>query len=132
VNKLTVVASESYDSFARELQSEIVESLSERPVKLTIDVLKDLVLNNDKGEKFVFDNQTSMDLIFDLKTKGYVNESYQITDKLIKDVSDKKYKVPEKLKGFETQVADLLTKIYTTANFKAAENENANNVSVEH
>jgi len=131
VNKLTVVASESYDSFARELQNEIVESLSERPVKLTIDVLKDLVLNNDKGEKFIFDNQTSMDLIFDLKTKGYVNEAYQITDTLIKDISDKKYKVPEKLKGFETQVTDLLTKIYTTANFKAAENENANNVAVE-
>ncbi|MDD5610585.1 MAG: DEAD/DEAH box helicase family protein [Candidatus Omnitrophica bacterium] len=131
VNKLTVVASESYDSFARELQIEIVESLSERPVKLTIDVLKDLVLSNDKGEKFIFDNQTSMDLIFDLKTKGYVNEAYQITDTLIKDISDKKYKVPEKLKGFETQVTDLLTKIYTTANFKAAENENANNVVVE-
>jgi type III restriction enzyme len=131
VNKLTVVASESYDSFARELQNEIVESLSERPVKLTIDVLKDLVLSNDKGEKFIFDNQTSMDLIFDLKTKGYVNEAYQITDTLIKDISDKKYKVPEKLKGFETQVTDLLTKIYTTANFKAAENENANNVAVE-
>lgn len=130
VNKLTVVASESYDSFARELQNEIVESLSERPVKLTIDVLKDLVLNNDKGEKFIFDNQTSMDFIFDLKTKGYVNESYQITDALIKDIADKKYKVPEKLKGFETQVADLMTKIYTTANFKAAENENANNVNI--
>ncbi|MCG2726269.1 MAG: DEAD/DEAH box helicase family protein [Elusimicrobia bacterium] len=131
VNKLTVVASESYDSFARELQNEIVESLSERPVKLTIDVLKDLVLNNDKGEKFIFDNQTSMDLIFDLKTKGYVNEAYQITDTLIKDISDKKYKVPEKLKGFETQVADLMSKIYTTANFKASENENANNVTAD-
>jgi type III restriction enzyme len=131
VNKLTVVASESYDSFARELQNEIVESLSERPVKLTIDVLKDLVLNNDKGEKFVFDNQTSMDLIFDLKTKGYVNESYQITDVLIKDIADKKYKVPEKLKGFETQVTDLLAKIYTTANFKASENENANNITAD-
>lgn len=131
VNKLTVVASESYDSFARELQNEIVESLSERPVKLTVDVLKDLVLNNDKGEQFVFDSQTSMDLIFDLKTKGYVNESYQITDVLIKDIADKKYKVPEKLKGFETQVADLMTKIYTTANFKASENENANNVTAD-
>ncbi|KJJ84585.1 type III restriction endonuclease subunit R [Candidatus Omnitrophus magneticus] len=130
VNKLTVVASESYDSFARELQKEIVDSLSDRPVKLTIDVLKDLVLNNDKREKFIFNNQTSMDLIFDLKTKGYVTEAYQITDTLIKDISDKKYKVPEKLKGFETQVTDLLTKIYTTANFKAAENENANNVAV--
>ncbi|MDP8234120.1 MAG: DEAD/DEAH box helicase family protein [Candidatus Saelkia tenebricola] len=129
VNKLTVVASESYDSFARELQNEIVESLSERPVKLTINVLNDLVLNNDKGEKFVFDNQTSMDLIFDLKTKGYVDENYQITDALIKDIADKKYKVPDKLKGFETQVAELMTKIYTTANFKAAENESINNIN---
>ncbi len=129
VNKLTVVASESYDAFARDLQNEIVESLSERPVKLTIDVLNDLVLNNDKGEKFVFDNQTSMDLIFDLKTKGYVNENYQITDVLIKDIADKKYKVQEKLKGFENQVAELMTNIYTTANFKATENENENNIN---
>jgi type III restriction enzyme len=132
VNKLTVVASESYDSFARELQKEIVDSLSERPVKLSVDVLKDIVLTNEKGEKLIFDNQTSMDLIFDLRTKGYVNENYQITENLIKDIAEKKYKVmPEKLKGFETQVADLMTSIYTTANFKAAENENANNVSVE-
>lgn len=131
VNKLTVVASESYDSFARELQNEIVESLSERPVKLTIDVLNNRVLKNEKGEQFIFDNQTSMDLIFDLKTKGYVNETYQITDTLIKDISDKKYKVPEKLKGFETQVAELMTKIYTTANFKASENEYKDNVEVD-
>ena len=131
VNKLTVVASESYDSFARELQNEIVESLSERPVKLTIDALKDLVLTNNKGEKFVFDNQTSMDLIFDLKTKGYVNENYQITDTLIKDIADKKYGVTPELVGFETQVAELMQNIYTTANFKASENENANNVTAD-
>ncbi|MCG2711589.1 MAG: DEAD/DEAH box helicase family protein [Candidatus Omnitrophica bacterium] len=131
VNKLTVVASESYDSFARALQNEIVESLSERPVKLTIDVLRNHLLNNDKGEKFVFDNQTSMDLIFDLKTKGYLNESYQITDVLIKDIADKKYKAPEKLKGFETQVSDLLNNIYRTANFKASEDDYKNNVTAD-
>lgn len=90
VNKLTVIASESYDSFAKELQNEIVKSLSERPVKLTVVVLNNIVLNNDKGKKFVFDNQTSMDFIFDLKTKGYVNENYQITDTLIKDVEESK------------------------------------------
>jgi len=131
VNKLTVVASESYDSFARELQNEIVESLSERPVKLTIDVLKDLVLNNDKGEKFVFDNQTSTILIADFMNKKYLNENLQITDALIKDIENKKFKVPEKLKGFETQVADLMTNIYTTANFKASEDDYKNNVTVD-
>jgi type III restriction enzyme len=129
LNKLTVVASESYDSFARELQREIVESLSERPVKLTSDILVDRVLTNSKGEKFVFDNQTSMDLIFDFKMKGYVDENYQITEELIKDIENKTYKVPEKLEGFQTSVEELVQNIYTTANFKAADDERASNIS---
>ncbi|MCZ7616745.1 MAG: hypothetical protein M5T52_25050 [Ignavibacteriaceae bacterium] len=86
INKLTVIASESYDSFAKELQKEIVESLSDRPVKLTTDVLVNRVLKNDKGEKFVFDNQSAMDLIFEFRGKGYVDDQYQITDELINDI----------------------------------------------
>ena len=129
INKLTVVASESYDSFAKALQNEIVASLSERPVKLTIDVLNNRVLENEKGEKFTFDNQSSMDLIFDMKTKGYIDDNYQITDTLIKDIESKTYEVPEKLKGFESCVSELMQNIYTTANFTAAENESANNIN---
>jgi len=129
VNKLTVVASESYDSFAKALQNEIVESLSERPVTLTTEVLNNRVIHNEKGEKFVFDSQSSMDLIIDMKTKGYLDENYHITETLIKDVENKTYEVPDKLKGFESCVAELMTGIYTTANFKAAENENANNIN---
>ncbi|MBU1736496.1 MAG: DEAD/DEAH box helicase family protein, partial [Verrucomicrobia bacterium] len=129
INKLTVIASESYDSFAKALQNEIVASLSERPVKLTIDVLNNRVLKNEKGEKFTFDNQSSMDLIFDMKTKGYIDNNYQITDVLIKAIESKTYEVPEKLKGFESCVAELMQNIYTTANFTAAENESANNIN---
>jgi len=129
INKLTVVASESYDSFAKALQNEIVASLSERPVKLTIDVLNKRVIKNEKGEKFTFDNQSSMDLIFDMKTKGYIDNNYQITDVLIKAIESKSYEVPEKLKGFESCVSELMQNIYTTANFTAAENESANNIN---
>jgi len=129
VNKLTVVASESYDSFAKALQNEIVESLSERPVTLTIEVLNNRVIYNEKGDKFVFDSQSSMDLIFDMKNKGYLDTNYHITETLIADVENKTYALPEKLQGFESCVAELMTGIYTTANFKAAENENANNIN---
>ncbi len=129
VNKLTVVASESYDSFAKALQNEIVESLSERPVTLTIEVLNNRVIHNEKGEKFVFDSQSSMDLIFDMKTKGYLDSNYHITEALMKDVENKTYALPEKLKGFESCVAELMTGIYTTANFNAAENDNDNNIN---
>ncbi|MBC8440081.1 MAG: DEAD/DEAH box helicase family protein [Deltaproteobacteria bacterium] len=128
INKLTVVASESYDSFAKALQNEIVATLSERPVKLTIDVLNNRVLKNEKGEKFTFDNQSSMDLIFDMKIKGYIDNNYQITDVLIKAIESKTYEVPGKLKGFESCVAELIQNIYTTANFTAAENESDNNI----
>ena len=129
INKLTVIASESYDTFAKELQKEIVDSLSERPVKLTTDVLVERVLMNDKGEKFVFDNQSAMDLIFDFKSKGYVDDNYQITDTLIKDIAEDKFKVPEKLTAFEGCISDLMQKIHTTANYKATEDEKANNIN---
>ncbi len=129
INKLTVVASESYDSFAKALQNEIAASLSERPVKLTVGVLNNRILNNEKGEKFTFDNQSSMDLIFDMKTKGYIDNDYHITDVLIKAIESKTYETPEKLKGFESCISELMQNIYTTANFTATENESDNNIN---
>ncbi len=129
VNKLTVVASESYESFAKALQNEIVESLSERPVTLTIEVLNNRVIHNEKGEKFVFDSASSTALIAHMMNKGYLDDNLHITEILIKDVENKTFTVPEKLKGFEAAVAELMTGIYTTANFKAAENENADNIN---
>jgi type III restriction enzyme len=47
-NTLTVIASESYEDFAKQLQKEILESLSGRPTKLTVEAIKDIVLKNDK------------------------------------------------------------------------------------
>jgi type III restriction enzyme len=129
VNKLTIIASESYDTFAKELQTEIVDSLSDRPVKLTTEVLVDRVLKNENGDKFVFDNQSSMDLIFDLKMKGYIDEHYQIRDSLIHDIEKQKYQYPDQLKGFENCVAELIQNIYSTANYKAIENDKANNIN---
>jgi len=129
MNKLTVIASESYDTFAKELQKEIVDSLSDRPVKLEVSVLIDRVLKNEKGEKFVFDTESAMNLIFDFKMKGYIDEKYQITDELIKDVENNKFEVPASLKEFKGCVVDLMQSIHTTANFKASENEMLNNVN---
>jgi len=129
INKLTVVASESYDSFAKALQNEIVASLSERPVKLTIDVLNNRVLKNEKGEKFTFDNQSSTILIADLMKKNYLDESLHITDVLIKAIESKTYEVPEKLKGFESCVSELMQNIYATANFTATENDRDNSIN---
>jgi len=129
LNTLTVVASESYDNFARVLQKEIVDSLSERPNKLTTEILIGRILTNTDGKKLLFDNKKAMDLIFSCRGNGYVDKEYQITDKLILDVENNKVEIPEELNDFKGPIIDLLQGIYKTANFKASVNEKANNIS---
>ena len=129
LNTLTVVASESYDKFAKELQSEIVESLSDRPAILTTDILVNRVLKNDKGEQFAFDNQSAMDLIFKFREKAYVDSEYKITDKLIEDIENDRVEMPEELSPFKTEGCLLMQKIHGTANFKAINNEKADNIN---
>lgn len=131
INSLTVVASESYDNFARTLQEEIVDSLSERPVKLTAEVIIGRILKNADGRKLEIDATKAMDLIFELKSKGYVDSQYRITDDLVKDVEEDKFELSETFNDFKDAVIDLMQSIYTAANFKATENDLANNVSVD-
>ena len=128
LNTLTVVASESYDSFAKKLQKEIVESLSDRPVILTADILINRVLVNKKGEQFIFNNQSAMDLIFKFKEKAYVDSDYKITDKLIEDIKNDKVEVPKELAPFKASVCELMQKIHSTADFTASNNEKVDNI----
>jgi type III restriction enzyme len=128
-NTLTVVASESYDSFAKQLQKEIVETLSDRPTILTTEVLIDRVLKNTKGEKFVFDSQSAMKLIMVFSKNGYIDDDFKITNKLIEDIEKDKVEVPENLKDFKDSICELMRNIHTTANFRASSNDKADNIN---
>ncbi len=96
VNTLTVIASESYDDFSKQLQKEIVESLSDRPVILTPEALVDRVLTNEKGEHLTFTNQSAMDLIFQFREQAYIDKDYKITDKLVKAIEEDTVELPTK------------------------------------
>lgn len=129
INTLTVVASESYDSFAKALQNEIMESLSERPKNFTIDLFKNRVLVNDSGEKYEFtDTNTTKFLLFNVQ-KGYVDvNSTKITDKFIEDMESDKLEVMEELKNFKEQVYMLLKRLYSSANTKLINDERKENI----
>jgi type III restriction enzyme len=49
INVLTVIASESYDSFAKGLQAEIAEAVSDRPSEVTADLFTDKVIRNARA-----------------------------------------------------------------------------------
>lgn len=128
INTLTVIASESYDSFAKQLQKEILDTLSERPSSLEIDVFKGRVLKNKNGETFTFDDKSAMDLIFMFKEKGYIDENYKITDKLVEDIEKDTVKIPTSLNKFKNELVEVLQKIHATNTFKASEDGRKGNV----
>lgn len=128
VNTLTIVASESYESFSKTLQEEISETLTERPKELTPDVLINRILKNEVGEEFVFDNKTATDFVIFNRLNGYIDEKYYITDKFIEDLEKEKLEVMPLLNGFEKEVINLMKKIYYVANEKLVTDARKTNI----
>lgn len=122
-NTLTIVASESYDTFARSLQKEIFQSLTNRPTELTADVFQNRVLINNDGSKFVFDNVSATKLVISLSSKGYLDENFKVTDELIDAIDNNKLQLSEELTLFKEQVAEIIKQVHGTATFKATTNE---------
>jgi len=80
INVLTVIASESYESFARQLQSEIAEALSDRPRRADKAFFLGKTLTNARGERLALDEALADKLQFAFIRSGYVDERYQLTD----------------------------------------------------
>ena len=80
VNVLTVIASESYDSFAKGLQNELAEAIGERPVAVSADLFKGKVLVDNQGETHTVDAHEASNIYTDLLLKGYINRQGQITE----------------------------------------------------
>ncbi len=128
VNTLTVIASESYDTFARDLQKEVFESLSDRPVTVTASIFKDRVLKNKAGDKIVIDEITAENIIFHFRSKWYIDDQRKITEKMILDIETNIFEVPESINDYKDEVADIMIKIHSTSTFKVAADERADNV----
>lgn len=130
INTLTVVASESYDNFAKSLQSEIFESLSERPKNFTLESFVGKVITNEYGEKYEFTPEHYQDLLIFNVVNGYVDQkdNYKITDKFIEDMENGKLEVMPDLVGFEEQIGALMKKLYSTNHTKLVSDERRENI----
>ena len=118
INTLTVIASESYDTFARALQTEMSESLSSRPKNLVPEYFIDKVLINDNGEKYVFTQEHYQDFLLYNIMSDYVDKdnNYIVTDKFIEDLENDKLEIMPDLLPFTEQVANLMKKLYLANN----------------
>lgn len=131
INSLTVVASESYEEFAKQLQSEIAATLSDRPRKANVDFFLNKVLTNARGEQLSIDEKLANKLQFAFIKNGYVDDEFRLTDDYFAAVNDQSVKLPDELREYQEPLIELVKSIYVEGKADMMENDrNRNIVSV--
>ena len=114
INNLTVIASESYDSFAKSLQEEIAENLSRKSYNIfSLDHFKGKVLNNLNGEAKPLDDAAILHIMMCFKETEYIDDKLNITEKLKEDISNDNVVVPEEFNNFKEEYVNLVKSLYT-------------------
>ena len=128
VNILTVIASESYDSFAKGLQSELAEAVAGRPVAVTADLFKGKVIVDARGNEQVVDGDTAQAIFFDLIVNGYIDKKGVLTDKYYADKANGTVQIAEEVADSRDSVINILDSVYDS---RAMQPENARDKNVE-
>ena len=114
INNLTVIASESYDSFAKSLQKEIAENLSRKSyTTFSNKQFEGKTLNNLNGEAKPLDERAVNQIYRSFMKNDYIDDNDNITDKLKEDIANDNIIVPEEFDNFKEEYVNLIKSLYT-------------------
>ncbi|MBP7874985.1 MAG: DEAD/DEAH box helicase family protein [Bacteroidales bacterium] len=111
INVLTVVASESYDSFAKGLQNELAEMVADRPVKVTINLFVDKVFKDKNGESSVITLEQAQAIYDSLLENGYVKKG-ELTDEYYDHKTSGNIAIDQEVSTYKEAIIELLDSIY--------------------
>lgn len=129
VNVLTIIASESYDSFARGLQTEIAENI-DRPIAVSEELFAGKIIKNSSGDKLVIDESTARNIYFDMYDNKYIDRSGILTDKYYEDRNNNTLNVAENLQDYLPSIVNIIDSVYDENRSIVIENANKNNVEL--
>ena len=112
INILTVIASESYDSFAKGLQTEMAEAVADRPRAVTVELFVGKVIKDEHGNEQVIDQDTASAIHYDMIVNGYIDRKGTLTDKYYEDKANGEIKVAEEVADSAASVLDIIDSIY--------------------
>ena len=128
VNVLTVIASESYDKFAKGLQEELADAVANRPRAVTVDLFKGKVIKDINGNEVVVDADLAQAIHYEMIINGYIDRKGNLTDKYYEDKANSDIKVAEEVVDCAESIIDILDSVYDS---KAMQPENARSNNVE-
>ncbi len=130
INILTVIASESYDSFAKGLQTEMAEAVADRPRAVTVELFVGKVIKDEQGNEQVIDQDTASAIHYDMIVNGYIDRKGTLTDKYYEDKANGEIKVAEEVADSAASVLDIIDSIYDARSMQP-ENARSNNVELQ-
>lgn len=118
VNKLTVIASESYAGFVDSLQDEIKKALYERPEKVSIEYFFGRVVKVG-DETYKIEGEQARQIVKYLDRHDYLDDDDRITEKYKQDATNGTLEpVQDKLKDIEPAVHVLIKSLYDKDSLK--------------
>ncbi len=129
VNVLTVIASESYDSFAKGLQTEIAEAVADRPKKVDRELFLDKVVRDTHGNESILSSDEASAILFAFIRSGYVGKTGELTDKYYEDKANGTVVVAQEVKEYAADVIAIVDSVYDSK-VMAPENARCNTVEL--
>ena len=113
INRLTVIANESYSSFTDALQRENREVLRERPVLATADYFKGKIVRAADGSAYALTDTDASRIVVYLEDNGYIDEHSYLTAAYRTDVANGSVApLPAKLHSIADGVSKLINSIF--------------------
>ena len=129
VNILTVIAGESYDSFAKNLQKEIAESISDRPLTVTTDLFLNRTLKDSAGNELLIDNNIANKIYKRLIKHDYLDDNDTLKDKYYQDKADGNFELTAEFTDYTASIIKILDSVYDSKSL-IPENARSNNVEL--
>jgi type III restriction enzyme len=127
INVLTVIANESYESFAKALQNEIAEVVSDRPREVTADLFKDKVIRDMDGKnEQVIDFKLASKIVYGFIRFGYIDDENKLTDEYFSDLHSDKLKIAEDLAPYKADIIKIVDTIYSPKSYTIEDGRNYN------
>ena len=118
INKLTVIASESYEAFANGLQNEIASTLRDRPIRAEVDFFIGKAVKDIFGVKVSITKDQAKKLHNVLIRNDILDDDDKITEKGKELIEKGNIPLPESLEQYREDITLLLKSVYTGEEFK--------------
>lgn len=127
INKLTIIASESYEAFAKGLQEEIAEAISDRPKVVDQLFFRNQTITLHDGSQHVLTVNEGNAIYNAMVKADYIDDAGHLTETWEKAKASGDVKLPDFLQGESQALIELLAHVYNPASIKP-EDGRKNNV----